>query len=51
MFMLSLYSITRHIDNKDGVGRDSLGHVTLIHMDVAKNHWENTYIFFTLFPF
>ena len=33
MFITSFYFIIRHIDNKDGVGRDSLGHITLIQMD------------------
>lgn len=46
--MISLYFVTRHIDNKDGVGKDSLGHITLTHRDLAKNRWENTFIFFTL---
>ena len=48
MFTMSRYFITRHVDYKDGTGKDSLGHITLIHMDLAKNHWENTFIFFTL---
>lgn len=51
MFMISLYFITRHIDNKDGVGTDSLGHITLIHMGLDKNHWEIYLSFLHLFAF
>lgn len=52
MFMISLYFITKHIDNKDGVGTDSLRHtITLIHMGLAKNLWENLFIFFSIVCF
>lgn len=47
--MISLYFIITHIDNKDGVGTDSLGHITLIHVDLGKKSLgKNAFIFFTL---
>lgn len=46
MFMISLYFIIRHIDNKDGVGTDSLGYITLIHVDLAKKITGKMYLSF-----
>ena len=51
MFMILLYFITSRIDNKDGVGKASLGHRTLTHMDVAKKLWEVHLSFLYLFAF